>query len=146
MVRPSLHSALTIPGGGKMVPNQKGDFMKHCISCGTEIADNAKSCPKCGCVLEKEEKGRWARVLGIVSLVFAILGTVLGLLSLIPLLGLILVYPTLVIGGLTLIVSIVCCIFASRKGVCITGIVFSSVDVAIAVIRLIMLFSIAAAA
>lgn len=121
--------------------------MKHCSSCGAEVAENAKSCPKCGCVFnESEEKGRWARILGIVSLVFAILGTVFGLLSLIPFLGLILVYPTLVIGGLTLIVSIVCCVFASRKGVCITGIVFSSIDVAIAVIRLILLFSVAAAA
>lgn len=122
--------------------------MKHCSSCGADVADNAKACPKCGAVLNygENKKGGWAHILGIVSLVFAIIGTVLGLFSLIPLIGLILVYPTLVIGGLTLIASIVSCVFAQKKGVCIVGIVFSSVDVFLAIIRLIVLLGWAASA
>jgi len=121
--------------------------MKHCSSCGAEVADNAQACPKCGSTLNYgKDKGGWAHILGIVSLVFAIIGTVLGLFSLIPLIGLILVYPTLVIGGLMLIASIVSCVFAPKKGICIAGIVFSSIDVLLAIIRLIVLLGWAATA
>ncbi len=119
--------------------------MKHCSSCGADVADNAKSCPKCGAVLNYgKDSGGWTYVLGIASLVFAIIGAILALFSLIPYLGLFLVYPVIVIGVLTLIASIVSCIFAPKKGVCVTGIVFSSIDLLIAIIRLVALLGLAA--
>ncbi len=124
--------------------------MKFCNSCGAEVADNAKTCPKCGHVFasksEAPSERTWAKVIGIISLVFSIIGLLLGLLSLIPLIGYVLLYPLLIIGGLSLIGSIVSCVFATHKGVSITAIVFSSIDLIIGVIKLLILFGVVAAA
>ena len=124
--------------------------MKFCDSCGTEVADNANACPKCGHVFasgKADPEGKvWAKVVGIVALVFSIIGLLLGLLSLIPVIGYVLLYPLLIIGGLSLIGSIVSCIFAAKKGVSITAIVFSSIDLVIGVIKLIIFIGLLTAA
>ncbi len=119
--------------------------MKHCSSCGGEIADNAQTCPKCGHVLTRKGK-TWANILCVFTLIFGILSTLMGGLCWIPVLGLAISIPALVAAVLGLAGSIVCCVFSSKRGVCITGIVFSAIGLIPSLIRVIMLASYAVAA
>lgn len=112
--------------------------MKHCSSCGAEIADNAQTCPKCGHVVAKKGK-TWANIVCVFALIFGILSTLMGGLCWIPVLGLAISVPALVAAVLGLAGSIVCCVFSSKRGVCITGIVFSSIGLIPSLIRVIML-------
>ncbi len=119
--------------------------MKHCISCGVEIADNANVCPKCGHVISAAKKGKtWANILCVFTLIFGIISTLMGGLCWIPLLGLAIAVPALVVAVLGLAGSIVCCVFSSKRGVCITGIVFSALGLIPSLIRVIMLIGYAA--
>lgn len=114
--------------------------MKHCMSCNAEIADNATVCPKCGHVIASGKKGKtWANIVCIFALIFAILSAPMGGLSWIPLLGLAIAVPALVLAVIGLAGSIVCCIFSSKRGVCITGIVFAAIGLIPSLIRVIML-------
>jgi hypothetical protein len=63
--------------------------MKFCSHCGSEVADDAVVCPKCGCQVGEMKvttpnsapsESRAPQVLGILSVVFGALGGWLGLL------------------------------------------------------------------
>ena len=119
--------------------------MKHCISCGAEIADNATTCPKCGHVIETVKKGKtWANIVCVFTLIFGILSAAMGGLCWIPLLGLVIAAFALILAIIGLAGSIVCCVFSSKRGVCITGIVFSAIGFIPSLIRFIMLCGYAA--
>ncbi len=121
--------------------------MKHCISCGAEIADDAKTCPRCGHVIEAVKQGKtWANIVCIFTLIFGILSTCMGGLCWIPLLGLVVAVPAVILAFVGLAGSIVCCVFSSKRGVCVTGIVFSAIGLIPSLIRVIMLCSYAAIA
>lgn len=140
--------------------------MKKCISCGAEVADETKFCPSCGHAIEAveetpkaepspapvseapaEKKGKvWANILCVFTLIFGIFSTCMGGLCWIPVLGLAVAVPALVLAFVGLAGSIVSCIFSSKRGVCVTGIVFSSIGLIPSLIRVIMLFAYAAAA
>lgn len=116
--------------------------MKHCVTCGAEIADDARACPKCGHVVEVTKKGKtWANVLCVFTLIFGILSTCMGGLCWIPLLGMAIACPALALAVIGLAGSIVCRVFSSKKGVCVTGIVFSAIGLIPSLIRVIMLIA-----
>ncbi len=119
--------------------------MKHCNSCGAEIADNASTCPRCGQVFVAAKKGKtWANILCVFTLIFGILSALLGGLCWIPILGLAIAIPAVILAVVGLAGSIVCCPFSSKRGVCVTGIVFSAIGLIPSLIRVIMLISYAA--
>ena len=121
--------------------------MKHCISCEAEIADNAMTCPKCGHVMEGARKGKtWANIVCVFALIFGILSAGMGGLCWIPVLGLAIAVPALVLAIVGLAGSIVCCVFSSKRGVCVTGIVFSAIGLIPSLIRVIMLVAYAGVA
>lgn len=114
--------------------------MKYCESCGAEVADDAVACPKCGHGMKVAPKGKtWANVLGIIAMVFGIIGLILAIMAVIPYTMMIALYPALAISFTVLALSIVCRIFASKKGVCTVGIVFGSIDTVFALVGLIWL-------
>lgn len=123
--------------------------MKYCEHCGVEVHEEAVICPKCGCSLQKKaekERTNWADVLGIIGLVLSILATIEALFSLIPILGLAFSSIALGLGFLGLAMGIVGRVKANFKGKSTTAIVLSSISLAVAALRLIFWFSLAAGA
>jgi uncharacterized OB-fold protein len=37
-----------VSGGQQHQPSHRSDLMTKCVSCGADVARNAKACPKCG--------------------------------------------------------------------------------------------------
>ena len=120
--------------------SRKGVFcnMKYCESCGAQVADDAAACPKCGHGMKVAPKGKtWANVLGIIAMVFGIIGVIFSICACIPYTMALCLYPALAIGFTVLALSIVCRIFASKKGVCTVGIVFGGIDTFLALVGLV---------
>lgn len=123
--------------------------MKYCEHCGSEVHEEAVVCQKCWCSLQKKagkEITNWAYVLGIVWLVLSILATIEALFSLITILGLAFSSIALGFGSLGLVMGIVGRVKANFKGKSTTAIVLSSISLAVAALRLIFWFSLAAGA
>ncbi len=65
--------------------------MKYCEGCGTEMEDDASFCPQCGqqttenSTIATKQKTQQNDALGVVALVFMIIGTVCMAFALIPL-------------------------------------------------------------
>ena len=121
--------------------------MKRCISCGAEIADNAKTCPKCGHIMDEVKKGKaWANIVCVFTLIIGIVSACMGGFCWIPVLGLAIAIPAVILAIIGFAGSVVCCKFSSKRGVCVTGIVFSAIGLVPSLIRVITLIAYAGVA
>ena len=115
--------------------------MKYCSNCGAEIHEEAVICPKCGCAVPRARlKGTWGDVLGRIGLPIGIIALIFGILSLIPLAGLVFIVFDIIFGFTALSFGIVGSIKAVGKGKCITTIIFGSIALVTALIMFEVIF------
>lgn len=121
--------------------------MKYCSKCGAEIHDEAVVCPYCGCAVPVVKPRRtWGDIVGRIGLPFGIIALVFGLLSLIPLLGLVFWIFDIIFGIIALSFGAVGSIKAVSKGKCITTIVFGAIAFSSALIIYFTVFAAVASA